>query len=45
VDVHVRLSTTQYETALAHARHARLDLADWIRRALLHANKPVPTIP
>lgn len=43
VSVHFRLPAKDYDVTLAHAKDARVDLADYIRRALKIANtKPTP---
>jgi hypothetical protein len=34
VNVHVRLTTKQYDATYAQARAERLTMADWIRRVL-----------
>jgi len=34
VDVHFRPPSKEYDAVFARVRDARLDLADWIRRAL-----------
>jgi hypothetical protein len=43
ISVHFRLPTKQYDATAANARASRLELAEWIRRALRIANtKPPP---
>jgi hypothetical protein len=40
VNVHVRISTKQYDASYAQARAERLTMADWIRRVLRAATTP-----
>jgi len=43
ISVHFRLPAKQYDDALARAHAARLDLGDYIRRALkIAGDKPPP---
>jgi hypothetical protein len=45
VTITFRLPGKEYDTTLAHAKADRLDLADWIRRALKLANATPPARP
>ena len=42
VNVHVRLSSAQYDATLAQATAARVPLATWVRRVLRAAGDPKP---